>query len=83
MILNPLIGGNIMTKETSRTKKINLLKELKSKEEQVSVLFKVVELNCPYILENPEEAPDSMVNDYNRFVQANISIIEIKNNLLI
>lgn len=72
-----------MKQKGSRTEKISLLRELKETNEEIAALFDIICLTCPYILDDPEGAPDSIVKNYNQIVRFNVSIIETRDKLLI
>lgn len=72
-----------MMEKSSRTEKIALLKKLREKDEEVAILYEIVDLTCPYILDNPEDAPDSIIKQYNQLIRCNIAIIETRDKLLI
>ena len=67
----------------NRTETISLFRKLKETDQEVAGLFDVICLMCPYILDDPEGAADSIVRTYTRLVRFNISIIETREKLLI
>ena len=49
--------------QKTRTQKISLLREIKETDDEVANLFDLVCLICPYILDDPEGAPDISIDE--------------------
>lgn len=63
--------------------KIQLLKSLSYKDQEVHNLYEIVCLCYPRLLDKPREATPDMIKGYNRLVRNNIYNIEMQKVLLI
>lgn len=63
--------------------KVGKLKQLATEDQDIQMVFDIVMLYYPILLDNPENVTESMIKRYNRIIETNISSIDLRKLLLI
>lgn len=63
--------------------KVGKLKQLATENGDIQMVFDIIILYYPILLDNPENATESIIKGYNRIIETNISSIDLRKLLLI